>query len=395
MQSALLWYTMFTECLEYLGYELNPYDLCVANKMVNDKQLTVAYYVDDLFASHVEMDALKDLKDQLEVQFGTMDTVFGDRQTYLGIDLYFNRKDKTCEMTMKSHLKDAINTFSEYGNLNGKVPTSAAKRELFLHDTLSKQVPDDKQKGFRTVVAKLLFVGKRTRVDILTSLSYLTTRLGIATYADWQKLRRLMQYVKDTIHLPHIIGADSLTSFQSFVDVSYAVHNDMRSHTGTAITFGRGTVYAKSSKQKLNVKSSTEGEIVGASDSLPFHIWTKHFMDAQGFIVEESELNQDNMAGIRVEKNGWISCNQKSRHINVRYFFVKDRLHGNNIKVTYCPTERMIADFLTKPLQGRLFRLFRAVLMGHITINELMNTDDEVLDQICKERVEQWKLESK
>ena len=151
--------------------------------------------------------------------------------------------------------------------------------------------------------------------------------------------------------LKHTLGADTLNTFQTFVDVSYATHDDMRSHTGGVITFGRGSVYAKLSKKQINVKSSTEGEIVGASEFLPYHIWYKNFMEAQGYEIQETTFHQDNKSSIQIENNGLISCGQKSHYINVRYCFLKDRLTGNNIKVIYCPTERMVADFMSKPVQ--------------------------------------------
>ena len=391
MQSALIWYQMFTMCLKYLGYELNKYDMCVANKIVNGHQLTVAYYVDDLYATHKQTEALEELRDQLESQFGKMEAVFGDRQTYLGIDLYFNRENKTCELSMKSHIRDAIEAFEAEGTLNGKIPKTSAKNDLFEFDSKDPLIPQKKQKVFRTVVAKLIFISKRTRADIQPALSYLCTKQDKANSDDWQKLRRLMQYLKSTIHIPHVIGADSLLKFHTFVDVAYAVHVDMKSHTGGAISLGRGTVFCKSSKQKLNVKSSTEGEIVGTSDFLPFPIWTTYFLTEQGYVIDESFLHQDNMAGIEIEKNGLISCGQKSRHINVRYFFIKDRLTGNRIKVVHCPTDKMLADFLSKPLQGKQFRILRGALMGHITINELFTLDEDSLDILCQERVERYK----
>ena len=127
---------------------------------------------------------------------------------------------------------------------------------------------------------------------------------------------------------------------------------------------GKGAIYTSSSKQKLNVKSSTEGEVVGASDKLPQAIWTKYFMEAQGYKIAENNLYQDNQSAIKIEKNGKMSCGQKSRHINIRYFFIKDKIEKETIQVVYCPTESMLADFFTKPLQGNLFRKFRRVILG-------------------------------
>jgi hypothetical protein len=138
----------------------------------------------------------------------------------------------------------------------------------------------------------------------------------------------------------------------------------MRSHTGGAMSFGRGGILCKSTKQKLNTKSSTEAEFVGASDYLPNTIWIKNFLEAQGYKIEENIFEQDNESAIKLEKNGRMSAGPKSRHISIRYFWMKDRIRSEGITVRHCPTLQMVGDFFTKPLQGSLFRKFRAVIMG-------------------------------
>ena len=130
---------------------------------------------------------------------------------------------------------------------------------------------------------------------------------------------------------------------------------DMKSHTGGAMTFGQGVITSKSSKQKLNVKSSTEGEVIGMSDCVAFPIWFRYFLEEQGYKIKENIVYQDNQSAMKIEKNGIQSCGQKLRHINKRYFFIKDRVDMNEIRIEYCPTEKMLADFFTKPLQGKLF----------------------------------------
>ena len=113
----------------------------------------------------------------------------------------------------------------------------------------------------------------------------------------------------------------------TWVDAAYGVHQDMKSHTGGTMLFGQGVVLCKSSKQKLNTKSSTEAELVGASDYLPNTIlWVKMFLSAQGYDVKENEFFQDNQSAMKLEKNGRALCGQKSRHIDIRYFFMKDRI---------------------------------------------------------------------
>ena len=135
---------------------------------------------------------------------------------------------------------------------------------------------------------------------------------------------------------------------------------------------------SKSQKQKLNTKSSTEGEIVGVSDYLPNVVWARMFLNEQGFNIEENTLYQDNQSAIKIEENGKRSSGQKTKHMDNRHFWIKDRLNNEKIKVKCCPTEKMIADFFTKPLQGNLFRLFRDIILGHKHISELNAIDEKL-----------------
>ena len=191
--------------------------------------------------------------------------------------------------------------------------------------------------------------------------------------------------MEDTLTL----GADDLSKLTTWTNASYAVHQDMKSHTGGTLSLGRGAVMSKSSKQKLNTKSSTEAELVGASDYLPSTIWAKYFMEKQGYNLDTSIFYQDNQSAMKLAMNGRKSAGQKSRHINIRYFFIKDRLKSENIQIVYCPTEQMLADFFTKPLQGALFKKLREVIMGRKHVNSLINitplaTKERVGDTINK-----------
>ena len=147
------------------------------------------------------------------------------------------------------------------------------------------------------------------------------------------------------------------------------------------MSFGTGALVCKSSKQKLNTKSSTEAELVGASDYLPHTIWVKMFLGAQGYDVHTNIFEQDNESAIRLEKNGRTSAGPKSRHINIRYFWLKDRVISEGITIRHCPTLQMLADFFTKPLQGNLFKQFKSVLLGHQHIDTLSAAIAEPLEE--------------
>ena len=143
----------------------------------------------------------------------------------------------------------------------------------------------------------------------------------------------------------------------TFVVSSYAVHGNMRNHTGGLVSFGIGAAHTRSTTSKINVKSATESELVSASEYLPYTLWFKHFMEEKGCKIENNVLYQDNKSAILMEINGRISCVGNSRQIHIRYFWMKDRVDSKEVKVEYLPTHIMLADYLTKSLQGSQFRL--------------------------------------
>ena len=149
-----------------------------------------------------------------------------------------------------------------------------------------------------------------------------------------------------------------------YPDAAFAVHSDYKSHTGAVLTFGKGAVNTLSAKQKLNTRSSTEAELVGADDAVIQAMWTKNFLEEQGYTCETT-IYQDNTSAILLEKNGTESSGKRTRHINIRYYCIKDCNDKKHLKVEYCPTDDMIRDYPSKPLQGRKFRKHRKFIMNH------------------------------
>ena len=300
---------------------------------------------------------------------GVVDGILsGDDHEFLGMRLHFNREDKTVKILMQTYLNEAIHQSQLDVRRAAATPATKTLFDVDPHAALLSPPEFDR---FRSVVCKLLYVALRGRPDILLTVVFLASRVSKATIQDQAKLKRLLEYLYGTYDLPLILGADDIHTLYTFVDASFAVHEDMKSHTGGVITFGRGGIACKSAKQKLVTKSSTEAELVGASDYLPSTLWVQHFLQGQGFPHATSYFEQDNQSAIRLERNGRASAGPRSRHINIRYFFITDRLDTDNITLRYCQTEHMLADFLSKPLQGHLFRKFRDVLLGLAHVSSL------------------------
>ena len=213
---------------------------------------------------------------------------------------------------------------------------------------------------------------KRGRPDIETSISFLMKRVSKSEQGDWNKLRGIIGFLKGTIDDVRVIGATSITEIMTFVYSSYAVHDNMRSHTGRLVSFGIGASHTRSTTSKINLKSATESELVSASEYLPYTIWFKHFMEEQGFKIMVNVLYQDNKSAILMEINGRNSCTGNSRHIHIRYFWMKDRVDNKEVRLEYLSTHIMLADYFTKPLQGSQFRSLREFIMGWRPLSEIV-----------------------
>ena len=373
IESALLWYTLYTDVLQKEGFVINPYDKCVANKMIDDKQCTIAWYVDDNILSHINPAAVDDVLKTIEGYFPGLVIERGKKLNFLGMEIDFVEKGKFA-LSLVQYITGMIEELEEclepYGiNLDTQY-AHPANKNLFVTTDGNTDLPEDRADIFRKFVAKLIWVEKRGRPDVETSVSFLCTRVKQPNEEDWFKFIRLMSWIKTTKDDVRFIGADDLLNLFVMIDSSHAVHGDMRGHTGGISTFGTGVFDQKSSKQRMNTRSSTETEHVGTSEYLPKPIFFELFMEHQGY-KPNITLWKDNESEIRMLNNGKDSCTSNSKHVAIKYFWSTDRIKAGKMKVKYCPTEKMIADYMSKPLQGKLFQIFRNVLMGWAHINTL------------------------
>jgi hypothetical protein len=172
---------------------------------------------------------------------------------------------------------------------------------------------------------------------------------------DWGKLKHVLAYLHSTRSLKLTLFAESLSIIRWYVDASHQTHEDCRSHTGAILTLGCGAVSSSSTKQKLNTDSSIETGIVRLFDKTSDILWTRNFLEAQGYTITADYVYQDNMSTLSLAKNGHVLSSKRTKHIKANYFFIKHYHHFGEIDLQYCPTDNMWADVLTKPLQGSKF----------------------------------------
>jgi hypothetical protein len=218
--------------------------------------------------------------------------------------------------------------------------------------------------AFHHAVAQLLFLSCRMRRDIQTAVAFLTTRVKKPDRDNWGKVKRVLQYLKGTKSMPLNLTVDNLQCTRWQIDASHGTHDDCKGHTGAGMTLGKGASISFSRKQKTNTRSSTETEMVGVDDAMPQVSWSLYFLQEQGYPMTHALIYQDNKSAILLETNGKFSSSKKTKHIKMKYFFVKDKVDQGEVKVEHKPGEEMWVDMWSKPSQGARFKKDRSGLQN-------------------------------
>ena len=338
IEPAKLWFEEISGFLRTIGFTANPCDPCVLNLDFNGKQCTLVLYVDDCFVDFVEPRALEFVCEKLSDKYGKVTRHDGDVLPFLGMMLDF-REEVVVKFSMPAYLKDIIR-----GSSVKRPAETPAAANLFEVDPESPIVSEEVRKIFRSQVAKLLHLAKKVRVDIVP-VNYLCARVNQPTLEDVRKLTRVQRYLLGSKDLCMRRGVGDNFVFIAYIDASYGTHVDGKSHSGMILTLEGGTILAKSSYQSILTKSSTEAEVVAASDCGTDLIAAEDFLVHQGHTFENQRYY--NISAIQLLKNGKRSSD-RTKHMDIRYFWLKERVDTNEIKVEHLPTDSMWVDMLTK-----------------------------------------------
>ena len=359
IESAKLWYQLLSETLIEFGFQQNTCDKCVFNKDINGVQCTIVVYVDDLFISCKCQQTIDDVYGHIKEKFKEVTRHDGNNHSYLGMNFDFSTKGEA-KITMNGYINDVLRA----ANIKSSATTPATEHLFEIRDNVELLSTTEKE-YFHSMVAKLLYLAKRARPDIMPAVPFLTTRVLNPNKDDLAKLERVLKYLYGTKEIGIRLKPtpNQSPTITAWIDASHAVHHDMRGHSGTIIAIGEGPCFVRSSKQKSNTKSSTESELLAISDDASQVIWCRNFLIAQGYELPPAKIYQDNMSTIALIKNGRANAD-KSRHINIRHFWLKNKIEDDEITIDHLKTDKMKSDILTKPLQGSLYIHMRDDLLN-------------------------------
>ena len=360
IESGKLWYDTIKEKLIKNGYVQNPYEPCIFNKWHEDKQVqsTIGVYVDDLITTCKDTAIAESIITWLESEFDELKITRGEIHKFTGMVFDFTTPRKL-KITMKKALEDIL----KRNKITGRAATPSTP-ELFSIDAESPRLDKEQAEKFHSEVASISYLVKRIKPECLTVTSFLMTRVHYSTEQDWTKLQRLLNYLSGTQEIPLTLEMDNgPIEIVANIDSSHASHGDYRGHTGIFITLGKGAIQAISTKQPINTKSSAESELVAASDGATPAINVLNIITCQGIQVKSLIIEQDNKSTLAMISNG-RATGPTSRHINIRFFWLNDRLASGEISMRYIPTADMTADLLTKHMEGSSFYKHRNTMLN-------------------------------
>lgn len=358
VESSKLWYEYLRSRLHEMGFAENPVDPCVFNKEGETGQCTIGVYSDDLIITCGDKKVMDEAQRRLNNTFHGIKWKHGDKHNYLGMTFQFDRNQRKVTIAMSNYVDELLAKY----HVNG-VSKTPCGMDLFTVREDDAALNVIEKETYHSNVASVLYLAKRVRPDLLLTVAFLTTRVNSPTEGDKRKLEKLMRYINGTRNLSITIDGSQIRTPWVSIDASYGTHHDGKSHTGLIEGVGTTGFHFKSSKQKTVTRSSTESEIMGVSDGLSQAISTREFLKHQRYDIGPTMLFQDNTSCIRMLETGKITS-ERSKHIDIRNFWVKEKIDNGDITIKYVKSDDMVSDLLTKPITGKRFFILRDKIMG-------------------------------
>jgi hypothetical protein len=356
VHSGKLWYDEITGFLTSLGYIINSVDKCVLTKTIYGKQCTILLYVDDILILCEREEEIKYVIESCRSKYKEITSSIGNDFCYLGLHVVL--KDGKAIISMEGYISEILKLY----NVEGSRATPATN-DLFIDGEDIELIESEKDR-FHSCVAKLLYLSIHMRYDLLTTISYLCTRVKCPNKSDDMKLMRALQYLNGTKERKLTLDAGDM-KLRAWIDGAFGLHSDGKSHSGIVIALGNASISCKSSKQKIVSKDSTEAENVALSDKYNNLLLIHEELTDMGYNVGKPIIYQDNTSTIVLVTKG--GGRQRTKHMTVRSNVVLEAYTNGLMDIIYTPTQDMIADVLTKPLQGVLFCKMINILMGNCT----------------------------
>lgn len=339
-QSSRIWNLKVKKLLLELDFQQSSYEPCIFFKNVNKNIIIVAIYVDDFLICSNCTILKTNLKEELSKQFKIKD--LGPVKYFLGLNIEQNKENNIIKVNQKEYILELLDKFK----------LSDAKTVYTPIEVSLKLKPSNDQPNvpYQNLIGSLMYLCVHTRPDISYSISYLSQFNTSFSLEHWKHAKRVLKYLKGSIDQA-LIFCKSENSILGYVDADFSNDvNDRKSYSGYVFKMSNAAISWESRKQSCVALSSTEAEYIAITEA------TKEGVFISGFLNEILKHNEplvifnDSQSAQKLIRNPIY--HSRTKHIDTKYHYIREIVDKGIIVIEYLPTDKMVADILTKGLHS-------------------------------------------
>ncbi|KAJ9556427.1 hypothetical protein OSB04_011041 [Centaurea solstitialis] len=349
-QAPRAWYLALTSFLLEFGFCKSLAD---ASLFIYNREGVTCYflvYVDDIVLTGNNPNFLNNFVTTLASRFSLKD--LGQLSNFLGVEI-IPTKDGLF-LSQHSHIRDLL---TRHGMDGAKVVNTPLSSSQVL--TVNDDTPHVDPTPYRQLVGSLQYLAF-TRPDISFAVNKLSQFMHSPTQTHWQALKRLLRYLKGTLHHGLFLNRKSPLALHAFSDSDWGgVTTAGRSTTAYILYLGSNIISWKSARQKSVSRSSTEAEYKALANAAAEIAWVQNLLSELGIEIKQPpQLYCDNTGATYVCANPIYHSRMK--HIALDYHFVREKVAAGELKVLHVNSVDQLADVLTKPLSRAQFLSLRS-----------------------------------
>lgn len=355
-QSPRQWYKRFDSFMIQHGYTRCDYDACVYHRKLSDgSHIYLLLYVDDMLIASKNMSEINKLKSQLSGEFEMKD--LGAAKKILGMDIHRDRKAGKLRVSQKNYIEKVLQRF---GMDKAKTVSTPLAPHFKLSAELSPQSDEEKQQmshiPYSSAVGSVMYAMVCTRPDISHAVSVVSRYMSCPGKEHWQAVKWILRYLRGSADLCLVYDqSDCTSSVTGYVDSDYAGDLDKRrSLTGYVFTYSGGAISWKAVLQSTVALSTTEAEYMALAEAVKEALWMKGLVSSLGLQQDFTVVFCDSQSAIHLTKNQMF--HERTKHIDVRYHFVREHVTQGDIVISKVATEKNPADMLTKVIPAYKFK---------------------------------------
>ncbi|KAL5824162.1 hypothetical protein ACOSQ3_020225 [Xanthoceras sorbifolium] len=356
-QASRQWYLKFHNVISSFGFVENIMDQCIYQKVSGSKICFLVLYVDDILLATNDKGLLHEVKQFLSENFDMKD--MGEASYVIGIKIHRDRFQGILGMSQETYINKVLERFRMKDCSPSVAPIVKGDR-FNLNQCPKNDLEREQMKNipYASAVGSLMYAQVCTRPDIAFVVGMLGRYQSNPGLDHWKAVKKVMRYLQGTKDYMLMYRRTDNLEVIGYSDSDFAGCVDSRKSTsGYIFMMASGAVSWRSAKQSLTATSTMEAEFVSCFEATSHGVWLKSFISGLRVVDSISrplKMYCDNSAAVFMAKNN--KSGSRSKHIDIKYFAIKERVKEKKVVIEHVSTELMIADPLTKGMPPFKFK---------------------------------------